>query len=196
MVGGCSTVDEGDGIPTLGAPEQQPLSDDAATPSFTSEWALEFTSAYRNSTSDLQRRVLEDETISDQELLALQDDYRGCLEARGFSDISFDRFGGYSLLPPDGMSDTGAGEVLQECGEATWGPRELTYSLYFQIYRNPSHQDEASIVTDCLVREGIVDEGYTSEDYRRDASQATLPFDASDPVAQACFSDPLSAGAQ
>jgi hypothetical protein len=60
--------------------------------------------------------------------------------------------------------------------------------------RNAGNADEWTIMADCLVRTGLAPEGYSAEDYGRDAPADTLPFDKDDPRFGQCIADPLTAG--
>lgn len=200
-LGACSAGPSVDSSPTApltsavaapgAAASVSPLPEGAAVPEFTGKWAVAFERAYRGSTSDLQRQVLADGEITEQEMAALQDDMRTCLGAAGFTDVEFSPDGGSSGMTPPGMSDADFQRVTTSCAESSFGSVDI---LYNNLRRNPSNQDEFTIMAACLVRQGLVAQDYSAEDYGRDAPADTFPFDADDARFGACVSDPLGAG--
>ncbi|WNM24288.1 hypothetical protein [Demequina capsici] len=199
----CTTTDAGSATESKDtdtshtAPEIviSPLPDGAQAPTFTSAWASEFEAAYRGSTSDLQRTILADETITDQELAALQDAFTTCLSSRGYTDISFASNGGFSERAPAGTSDDDENATVQTCEDIAWGSQGgLTYGLYFEVARNPARQDESEIMVACLVRQGLVDPSYTAEDYVSDSASGAPPFDPASVEFRECNANPLTAG--
>ncbi len=192
---GCTTsgagADDG-GTPGGGPlPQASTLPDDAEVPAFSGPWATEFERAYRASESDLQRKVLADGRITDQEMSALQDGFRDCLELQSFSEVTFTDDGGFGLSAPDGWDDARVQESVTACQASTLGQVD---TLYFGMQRNPAHEDEWDLMAACLVRQGLVPAGYSAEDYGRDAPAGTFPFDSGDPLFNACVADPLTAG--
>lgn len=176
-----------------GAPASVPLPVGADIPAFSGPWAGDFEAAYRTSTSDLQRQVLQDGTISDQEIAALQDALTDVLADRGFTKVAYGAGGTFALKPPPGMAEGDFQRLLDSCIEAVWGPNGgYVYALAFQIQRNPAGEDEAQLMAGCLVRQGLVDAGYTGDDYRRDMENGTAPYDTEGDAFTRCISNPTS----
>lgn len=161
------------GCAGVGDREQPPAADDP--PGFSGPWADEFSAAYRNSTSERERRVLLDEVITDDEVrgLTMSGDLCGLREE---VDQVYGR----------GTVDEG------ECGSS-----EIV-SLYWSVRRNPENRDWGEIFVECLVRGGLVEPGFTVEEYEQ--LMTAVPW--SDEWAEVAFSeeyngcieDPLGAG--
>ncbi|WP_159806695.1 hypothetical protein [Cellulomonas citrea] len=196
LLGGCSA----DGHPAAG-----PSSGSAATaaghggsqlpegaeiPAFSGTWAAEFERAYRASTSDLQRQVLRDGRVTDQEMVALQDDFRSCLESQGFTGVTFDDKGGFQFKASDASDDTAVNSQVTACQDNSLGQ---VSTLFYSMQRNPANEDELEIMAACLVRQGLAPAGYSAEDYGRDAPAGAFPFDSGDPRFGICVSNPLAA---
>lgn len=164
------------------APADQPLADGPG-------WSAEFAQARDTATSDLQRVVLSDDTITEQELAAVQDAFRDCLEADGFSDVSFTPDGGYGLVPPPALDQDAINAHVTECERATVGS---IFQLWNATTRNPTNVDESQLMARCLVKQGLVPGGYSAADYAAEMQNGALSFDAEDPRFAVCASDPLS----
>lgn len=196
LLGGCSAGGPPDVGPPSGdaatsaGPEGAALPDDAEVPAFAGTWAAEFERAYRASTSELQRQVLQDGSVSDQEMLALQDDFRSCLESRGFTGVAFDDDGGFEFRASDASDDTTVNAQVTACQENTIGQVD---TLFYGMQRNPANEDEFALMASCLVRQGLAPADYSAEDYGRDAPAGTFPFDSGDARFAICVSDPLAA---
>ena len=171
--------------------ESSPLPDGAEVPEFTGPWAGDFERAYRLSTSELQRTVLSDGQVTEQENLALQDAFRSCLEARQFTEIEFEDNGGFTVRPPDGDDMDATNAVVTACQDVELGEAS---ALYFHIQRNPGNANEPEIMVACLARQGLTPPGYTVDDYLRDSPAGSLPFDTDDIKFSECNADPLGAG--
>lgn len=168
-----------------------PLPDGADIPSFTGPWAGELESAYRASTSDLQRQVLMDGWLTEEEMLAIQDDFRACAEGQGLSEVEFDAEGGFQVTAPEDMESGAVNRSVTQCQAATIADLDV---LFRNQRRNPANEDELELMAACLVRQGLVPSDYRAEDLDRDATSGFLPFDTRDVRFNECVSDPTSAG--
>lgn len=159
---------------------------------FDGPWAAEFAEAYRRATSDFERTALADGRISDAEFAEVENAFSACMTEH---DVSFEGFrpgGGYAFAPGAGMTADDANDVADQCS-ATSGLDTIGY-LYFAQQRNPQNQDEAAIVTACLVRKRAVPEDYSTADYLRDSPGRAYPFvDATsgEKALMLCEQDPL-----
>ncbi len=199
-VAGCSAVpDSGPppsaeatraepGLPAIPAPESSRLAAGEQVPSFDGPFAGAFAAAYRDSTTDLQREVLEDGVLSGQEVAAVHDDYRGCVEARGFSEVTFYEDGRISVRLPTGVPESEASAIDEACMKSTLGSIDL---LYTQVRINPDNEDMATLVAQCLVREGLAPTGFTRDQFVQGSQTNSLPFDMNDPRFAQCNTDPL-----
>ncbi len=95
-----------------------------------------------------------------------------------------------SVGEPEGVTDQKAESDYLECSNKSVGEVEL---LYQQLRRNPDAVDEQQAMADCLVRQGLVEPGYTGEDYTRDTPD-NYPFDSDSKLFGECIDDPLNAG--
>lgn len=170
-------------------PTTVPLPSGAPVPEFTGPYAAEFKAAYVNSTSDLQRKVLQDGRISEAEMAALADAMNQCVARYGISGYAFDPDGSDSAPVPPGWTADQVLDVLDACTSATMGE---VLPLYQRLHRNPQNQDEASAMAECLVRVGLAPAGYTADDYRRDTPDH-YPFDSDSELFARCAQDPVNA---
>ena len=131
-------------------------------PDFTGPYASQFTTAYQNTSSDLARQILQDEQITESEFAEAQAALGKCLESQGYSDIAFFPDGGFSLTAPDGLSEAAGEKIMKEC-DASSGIGEVE-PIYTSILVNPNNEDWDQLNVDCLIREGVVEPGFTKED--------------------------------
>ena len=187
----ASTVSPGD---VAGTAPIVPTAKNAVIPSFTGQWAGAFESAYRAATSDLQREVLKDGVISDKELSELGDQLSTCLKASGYTNVNvFPGDTGLSFKAPKGKTTSQQNAEVPQCENLAYGQVDI---LYGEVHRNPSHQDEFTIMAACLVRQKLVPPSFTAADYGKDASDNSFPFSIpkNSTKFNACVSDPLDAG--
>ncbi|RLP77315.1 hypothetical protein D9V32_02365 [Mycetocola tolaasinivorans] len=155
---------------------------------FSGPCAEAFRAGWNEAVTDLERQILADGVVTEQELIASREPLIGCLAAGGVT-ITFDeRGGGETRSDERGVAPETQGKVLEEC------ERELGIYvdfLYWQGKRNPDNLDEFTIVAQCLVDRGIVEPGYSAKDYERDFFYGEFPFSDTDMVAGECLSNPL-----
>lgn len=168
----------------------KPLPAGAKIPTFTGPYAGDFTAAYTASQSDLQRKVLADGTLTAAEMGAVQDAFRTCMTAVGFSDITFNAGGGMGFQAPKGWDDNQVQAMVSACGGPTIDGVDL---LYQQLHLNPTHEDSQQLMASCLVRVGLAPAGYTAAQYTQD-SPDSYPFSTKDPRFDKCAADPKNAG--
>jgi len=161
-------------------------------PDFSGPWASQFTEEYIRAESDFVREVLADEKITDQELAEMRSKFTECLMGYGFTEISFEPSGGFSLKDLTGMDDELSNDRVLECsnesGESSVG------ALHSWIRRNPDNLDEHEIMAACLVRKGVVDPSYGAKDYTESFDTESFPyFDqaAGEAARRSCNLDPL-----
>lgn len=175
---GCSA--SGSSVPGSGnAP-------DGAAPAFEGPWAAEFAQAYGQATSDLQRTILKDGTITEAEATQVRNDVVSCLEAAGYTNVSYGAEGlNYSSTSK--MDPNAPDNEADRCLKDTEGP---VLALYEQVRRNPSNEDEAELMAGCLTKSGLVPQGYTAADYRKDMESNTPSFDTESQKFRDCAADP------
>lgn len=147
---------------------------------FSSAWAEMFDYSYSIAQTEVERRALEDERIDDQEYEFFRSRILECLSTLGV-DAKFEKDKSLSYTLPGDIT----GDQITECMQEN-GLHILT--LRDSMDRNPQNLDENTIMADCLKRAGVVDEGYTADDYANgegaDKITPTTGFDE-------CNADPL-----
>ena len=179
---GCS--DAGSATKDTGPRAQQ----DADMPAFSGPWADLFRSAHSAATTDLQKTILADEKITDQENNEVRTAFVSCM-AEFNIQVELQERDSIKSQAPSGMTDEKYEEISKDCRAKT---SSQISGLYFQINRNPENKDEFAIMADCLSRSGLVEKGYSAKDYASGFSTQDFPFDETDPRYRACGLDPLN----
>jgi hypothetical protein len=177
--------------------EQQPEGTSGSAvdvPDFSGPYAAEFAETYRSADSEFVRLTLADEQISDAEYAEMTELFRQCLADVGITFNGFDETGAYSTSLAPNPDETRA--LVDGCGAETG--QDSVGMLRDLLAVNPQNQDMATLIADCLVREGVVEPGYGPDDYAADnegrfASRATLPEDLAAAL-ETCSADPLGHG--
>lgn len=135
--------------------------------------------------NDFAVAILKDGVITQAELAEVNDRIVHCLTDYGYAKDAIDmgELGSMSVHPPSGMtqeeSSAWGGAVnqdLQTC-ETRNGARTI-WQLASAVQTNPNNDgtDIRQTIVDCYVREGLVEEPYTVDDYDRDSREDTGPF--------------------
>lgn len=160
-------------------------------PAFSGPWAQEFASSYRAARSPFEREALEDGTVTDAEFAEMQARLTTCLSGRGITFSGFQPDGSFEyalgrLTPAEGNA------AVQSCDSSSG--YNTVGILYLDIRRNPQNLPNDRIISQCLVKNGAVPEGYSAKDYDRDAPDGTFPYTDTKkgPIVLArCAADPL-----
>lgn len=158
-------------------------------PDFKGPWKASFEQAYKETTSDAQRKILEDEEITEEEISSLFESLRSCLYMHGYSDFSYESDTTYSVRMPEGMSREDTERIDVECNNSTVGTVDIVYN---NLRKNPEAENHGDLMASCLARLELAPEGYTGAQYYRD-SPDKYPFDSDDPRFGKCISDPKNA---
>lgn len=167
-------------------------SENFSVPEFSGEWAGEFSSAYRKSTSDFERKALLDEKISDAEFAEMETRFQRCLADQQITFSGFKTDGAFDFRFADGFDPDKANAITDSCSAST-GVNTIG-SLYFAMKRNPQNLNEATIMAACLVKKNAVPQGYSADDYNRDAPEFSFPFSEKNNGQKSydeCSDDPL-----
>lgn len=156
-------------------------------PDFTGPWKSVLTRVYKTTQNDMQRAILKDGRVTEQEYVQLQDAFGKCVAAKGFTEYEYDGDDHYSYRPPKGWSDEKIGKADEECVTATRGE---VMGLYFTMRKNPQNEDRMELMASCLVKSKLAPKGYTGADYKRDFDRDTFPFDTKDDRIKQCQRDP------
>jgi len=160
-------------------------------PEFTGPQSSEYADAWRAAASDFVRDVIRDETITDEEWAEVTTRIDSCLARYGIEFLGFEPEGGYGV-DAVGMDGDIVQERLAEC-EKESGEHPIGY-LRTQGRINPEGRDLDELIWECLVRERVVPDGYTFDEFTADYREMDIPFldpDAGRQAFQTCNSDPL-----
>ncbi len=158
---------------------------DAAAPS--GPWSGEYRHATSELSSDFERAVFSDGTISASEYRESLDRYITCMVDRGYA-IELDEDSGIFGYLLEGGADSAFDDASGSCRV---GNNLLIEPLYVDSYINPTHDDFSKLIAECLVDQGIVDAPFTAADVEAALAGDVLPWPESDPVAQRCLSRPV-----
>jgi hypothetical protein len=150
-------------------------------------WEGEFASVREQATTPLEREILADDLITDEERIAAEDAFATCAARYGFEAFDFLPGGGYSLDGPF----TGDGPAGLRVCERSF---DHTSGLHWWVKRNPEGVAEADIMLPCLVRAGVVDTGFSAAEYRASLGDGGLDVGTSE--FRACNADPDGAFAE
>jgi hypothetical protein len=157
-------------------------------------WAAEVKEAAGTSSSDLERAILADGTITAAEVAAAKDAFGACMAAYGAqvtwaADSDAHTVGYPATGSPSPEQFAQMQDQQKVCARTT---AMNAAALYYQIQRNPQKQDEFAIVAACLVRKGVMPAGYTGADFARDRAAEPKPTQFESDAAGACFASPLA----
>ncbi len=110
--------------------------------------------------------MLEDDRLTEAEILELQKVFAACLTDAGYSDVTFDDMWGSFGVRDDGKERTQYDADFKRCGNDT-GFHDIV-ALYRATAQNPNKVDELELTVDCMVRNGAVDPTYSVEQYKRE----------------------------
>ncbi|OJX94704.1 MAG: hypothetical protein BGO96_01140 [Micrococcales bacterium 73-15] len=157
LIGGTGCTDAS----SAGASAESPT---GPRPTFTGPYAAEFEKYYDDATTDFEREVLATSEVTDAAYAEMEERFSSCLADGGIEFSGFEPDGAYETsLAPNG-ADTMA--IVNECAETT-GANTIGL-LHDLMFADPENLGGPVVMAECLVRTGIVDEGYTGEDYTSD----------------------------
>lgn len=125
-------------------------------PQFDGPWAAELTEHYRDSRSDLEREILSDGGITEDEQQALHDWYIDCMAGQGLRVTLLDN-GGFDLGTTDQDRILGADGVCLT----------NTLSLAWEMRANPENVPPLEGTHACLQRHGLLEPSFTLDDFIR-----------------------------
>lgn len=147
--------------------------------------------ARQQATSDFQRGVLADGTITKAEYDEAVNRYVRCLGDKGVTVTAVDNGGGYDQYAVASGQDAKFQQWSDSCANGT---TDLIEDLYIQMLTNPSGGDIDDAVAACLARKGLVDRSFTGSELKQlnlaDPRGKNLPYDSADPDAVACETNP------
>lgn len=134
-----------------------------------SAYAQRIRASLKQAPDELSKRILEDAlntgTISEKDVNALIDQQTQCLADAGFADVAIDTTGAGSYTVPPSIGKDQEDAIVKRC-TGDWQGADSVFSLYNAMHANPQNKDVSSVIVACLVRHGLVDQGFTVNDYR------------------------------
>lgn len=147
-------------------------------------YADRYAEALNRATSDFERSVLADGTITRAEYEEAVSRYVTCMTETGFA-VTLEEQHGYYVYSYHDAPGLDAADA--RCVE---GNTAVIAGLYVDQLTNPGADDIDTLIVACLVREGLVDSDYTTEQFAGDATSGALPFDDTAPAFDSCMANP------
>ncbi|XBH22891.1 hypothetical protein V5R04_06670 [Jonesiaceae bacterium BS-20] len=125
---------------------------------------MEFEEALAESTTDLQREILADQVITDEEFLELRQLHIACLNDAGIKAEMIPE-GGYTVFAEMTEAET---DIDMGCLDDSIMPIE---PLYYAVRNNPKNIDFTEVIVECLQRKDLVSKDFTAKEYKLLESQ-------------------------
>ena len=160
---------------------------------FYGPWASDIEQAYSRSDSDAAKKILCSGSITAEHVAELNETMKSCLAGVGITDVSFDAHDRLKITVPAGFPENLMSSLEWDCEETTgWYP---VVSLYTNMRQNPNKGDVDQLIADCLVRVGLVPEGFSGADVDAEFQGGEAFADINgDPLFGSCWFDPLGTG--
>lgn len=146
---------------------------DPNMPTFSGPYKADFEQAWNESGSEFVHAVIADQEITDEEWAEVVTRITDCFEREGMTFKGFLPDGGYEV-DPGSLSGEDANAILPTCEEES-GETWLNY-LRSQMTSNPDNTPAEERVTECLIRNEVVPDDYSAEDYLEDAPERSFPY--------------------
>ncbi len=170
-----------------------PSHEAVSAPPMEGPWADVFAAEWEAATTDVERSVLADGVVSDQEYAEMTETFRDCLDDQGIDFTGFSADGSFETSVSPSRDPDEANEAVKSCSRAAG--EDSIGMLYSWVNRNPERLDDNTIVVRCLQDEGVVGAAYTAADYADDIDSEEYPFVVDEQtglgVVSLCESDPL-----
>ncbi|TGJ96265.1 hypothetical protein DLJ96_11040 [Actinotalea fermentans ATCC 43279 = JCM 9966 = DSM 3133] len=150
-------------------------------------YAAEFAKARSEVTTEVARKILEDDVITAAEYRPVKDASIQCMRDQGLT-VELNEVGGLTFENVGSTWDTSQEELdawevrmttaMDECEGKFDIP--VLESLYGSVTDNPDNKDLLQAVADCLVRGGHRDEGYDKADYIEEMSSYATSMNVAD----------------
>lgn len=142
-------------------------------PAFTGPFAGELTQAWIESDSDFVRGVLADQLVDDQEWAEVTSKMEECFSDLGIKFEGFAGNGSYST-GPFSATEQETEEIFTKCENSsgeTW-----LHPLKRSMEHNPDNVAFEEVMTECLIRNGLMPKSYTKEEFLVDNPNLDFPF--------------------
>jgi hypothetical protein len=141
-------------------------------------WDAEFEQAraeYQG--NDFVLKILEDNTITEEEMRAVEDANIQCLEDHGVVGAHYDEDGSLTIPSRSTEPNEYAAET-RECAGISGEP--FVQATYHAMKVNPTNARWADLYAACLVRKGVVDPSFSGDDWERagqNAAESNRPIE-------------------
>lgn len=156
----------------------------SSEPAFDHPYADRYAEALSQATSDFERAVLADGTITRAEYEEAVSRYADCMDGAGFPVTLVEQHGYYVY---DFSAAPGLDAADERCAE---GNTFIVAGLYADQLTNPGADDWDTLRVRCFIHVDLVDDEYTPEQFMIDATDQTLPFDDTSPAFDLCMANP------
>ncbi|KAB7788518.1 hypothetical protein [Bifidobacterium cebidarum] len=139
----------------------------------------------RQNGNDFAAGILDDGIIADSELAELNNRVVQCLGDLGYDkeSITMGELGEMSIYPPSGATQedrqswgASVNQDMQTCTERNGANAIWQLASAAQLNPNNDGKDVRQTIIDCYIKQGIVGESYSIDDYERDSRNGTGPF--------------------
>lgn len=155
-------------VTACSSPDHSKTGDSDSSP-VSSAYASRIQASLRKAPDELSKQILEEAlktgTISEKNMNALIDQQTQCLTDAGFTDVSIDTTGAGSYNVPPSISKDQEDGIVKKC-TGDWQGVDSVFSLYNSMHANPQNKDVAQIIVECLAKNGLVDKGFTVNEYK------------------------------
>jgi len=107
-----------------------------------------------------------------------------CYENDGFT-VTYDAYGFETV-----ESLTGSGDPMEQMTKCAFADGGVV-ALFYMMLRNPDNVSEEVLITECLIRVGVVEPGFSSQEFERVMQTGETPWDEDDVRVRECFKNPL-----
>jgi hypothetical protein len=136
-------------------------------------WTGDVTVFQDEAETDLERRILEDGVVTEEERVAAEDEFVACAARAGFTVTDLKSGGRFTI---DGPFTEDGPPPLMACQRSF----DRVSGLFWAMKRNPAGTDEAELMTACLIRAGVVDPSFTRDEYLQALGTPPLAVSASE----------------
>lgn len=154
-------------------------------------WADEIAKAQRSASTDFERDVLADGSITRDEYQEASQRYVDCMRTAGYDTRAVDPIGAglfqYQTSVPIGEPDLDD-DVSDRCHR---GSLDLIEPLYGSLLTNPNREDFDVLVFGCLQRNGFASENLTVSEFKqRYSGKEKPPWNLDDGRVLLCYANP------
>lgn len=119
--------------------------------------------AHQTGNADLILKILEDDLITDEEILELNAQHTQCMHDKGIPEFNFDPFTGEHHMPQEMLDNwTTWMPSNDECAQETGS--FIVEAIWNTIRKNPHHVDDNEYLVACLAKLSVIDPAFSGSD--------------------------------